>query len=134
MIGAKRARILPLRVCDLVSFSNRDPAIFANRDPGALINFIEPRDDARSLGPVPGGGLVVVRQRAVKRILPRRKFYRNKIASLGRIRIVEPAITFRPFVVPGTGFIRHRIVLGRFFANPENSGHDAAFPWVTLTR
>src|SRR5437016_1541615 len=100
MIGAKWSGVFPLRVDDSVSFANRDPSVFANRNTRALIRILEPRNDAGRFRSVAVCRFVVVRQRAIKRILPGREFYRDEIASISPTRIVETAVTFGPFFVP----------------------------------
>jgi len=54
--------------------------------------------------------------------------FRSKPASLSLIGIIESAITLCPIRVPRTGSIRHWIVCGRFFTDPENRRHNLASP------
>src|ERR1700731_1714916 len=75
---------------------------------------------------------VVVRQRAVKGILAWCEFYRRVVASVRRIGVVKPSVTFGPLVVPAARAIRHRIIFGWLFTNPENRGYDLSFPWITF--
>ncbi len=129
MIGAKRARILPLRVDGAVAFADRDPAAFANRDARSAIGFLEPRHDPGRLRPMTFARLVVVGQRAIKRVLPRGEFYRDVVLAMRRVRIVVAAVVFRPGRVPTAGVIRDRVIRGRIFADPENRRDNALFPW-----
>src|SRR3954468_6440065 len=80
------------------------------------------------------GALVVVRQGAVKRVLPGCEFCRKIITSMGRIRIVVAAVALRPILVPRAGFVRHRVILARFFTDPKDRRYDLALPWETLPR
>jgi hypothetical protein len=75
---------------------------------------------------------VIVRQRAVKRILPGREIHRDVIMAPRRPRIVVAAVVFRPGGVPAAGMVRHGIIRGRIFANPEHCGDDFRFPWETF--
>ena len=134
MVGAKRPGVFPLRVSDLVSFPDRDPAILANGHAGTLIRFVEPGNYARRFRAMARRGLIIVRKCAIKWILARREFHRNIILSARGVRIIEAAIAFRPFFVPGTCAIRYRIVFGRLFANPENRGHNLTLPRVLFAR
>src|SRR5262249_27374379 len=134
VIGAKRSRVLPLRVGDLVALANRDPATFANRHPRTLIRFIEPRNHPGGFRPMTGRGFVVVGKGAVKWILAGREFYRRVIAAMRWIRVVETAVTLRPLLIPRTLSVWHRNVFGRLLANPGNRRHDALLPRKTFTR
>src|SRR5205807_472651 len=109
--GAKWPGIFPLRIHSSIAFVDRDPPSFARRNSRSLIRFLKPRDNPRRFGAMAVPGFVVVRQRAVKRILPRREFCRNVVAPTRRIRIVKSAVTLRPIFVPRARAIRHRIVL-----------------------
>src|SRR4051812_38360552 len=80
------------------------------------------------------GALVVVRQGAVKRVLPGCEFCRKIITPMGRIRIVVAAVALRPILVPRTGFVRHGIVLAWFFTDPKHRRYDLALPRETLPR
>src|ERR1700720_455619 len=134
MVGPKRSGIFPLRVRDLVSLLNRNPSILANRHARSLIRFLEPRNDLRRFGPVAAGGFVVVGQRAVKWVLPRREFYWSVIVPARRIRIIQTAVTLRPLFVPRTGAVGYRIIFAWFFSDPENGRHDLALPRVRFPR
>src|SRR6266487_1287954 len=72
---------------------------------------------------------VVVRQRAVERILLRYESHWNIIAPRRRIGIIEAAVTACPIRVPGTLEIRHRIVSSSLFPHPKYRGYDVRFPW-----
>src|SRR5260370_27356920 len=131
MVCSKRSGIFPLRVGDLVSLANRNPAILANGDARPLIRFVKPRNDPRRFGPVASGGFVVVGKCVIKGILPRSEFRRNVIPPARRIVIVKAAVTFRPLFVPRTDSVRHRIVFTRFFAYPEKRRHNLLLPRIT---
>src|SRR6266446_199812 len=100
MIGPERSGVFPLRINYAITLANSDPAPFAGRDSPASIGLLEPRNDARSFGPMTIPRLVIIGKRAVKRILPRRKLYRYVIASMRRVRIVESTVTTPPIFVP----------------------------------
>jgi len=134
MIGPKRARIFPLRIDGSIAFADRDPSTFASGNGRALVCFPEPRNDLRRFRSMASGRLVVVGERAVKRILPRREFYRNVITPMRAIWIVKPAITSGPIFVPGARAVRHGIVCARFFPDPKDGCHDVSFPRITLSR
>ena len=120
MIGPERARVFPLGVGDLVPFPDRDPAVFAGGNARTLIGLVEPRNYSRRFGPVAVARFVVVRQRALKRVLARGELRRNKIVPMRFLRIVEPAVVLRPVCIPRAGAIWDWIVRGWFFADPEN--------------
>src|ERR1700737_4233306 len=100
VISPERSGVFPLRINFAITLANSDPAPFAGRGSWAPIRLLEPRNDARSFGPMTVPRLVVIRKRAVKRILPRRKPYRYVIASMRRLWIVESTITAPPIFVP----------------------------------
>src|SRR5262245_24455908 len=50
------------------------------------------------------------------------------------VRIIDPAIIFGPFFVPGAYPIGHWIVTSGFLADPEDSRYDLAFPRDALSR
>src|SRR5438477_9522878 len=100
IIGAERSGVFPLRINHSIPFSNRDPSILAGGNAGALVRFLEPRDDARRFRTVTSGCLVVIWQGAVKRVLSRSELYRNVIAAMSGIWIVKSAVTSAPIFVP----------------------------------
>src|SRR5207237_10084306 len=112
----------------------REPAALDGRNAGALIRFLDPWTHPRRFGPVTGRRFVVVGQRAIKWVLPRREFRRDEIVPMRFLGIVEPAVVLRPVRVPRAGTVGHGIVRGRFFANPEDGGDDLFFPGKTLGR
>ena len=124
VVGSEWSGIFPLRVGHLVPLANCNPPAFAGRYAWALISIFEPRNHSGSFGTMPRFGFVVIRQCAIKRILLGREFCRDKSVSLRPVRIIESAITFRPIRIPRTGSIRHRIVRGRVFTDPENRRHN----------
>src|SRR5260370_36522689 len=100
IIGPERACVFPLRISRSIPFANRDPSILAGGNPGALVRFLEPRNDAGCFRTVPGGCLVVVWQGAVKRVLSRRELYRNVIAAMPRIFIFKSPLPPPPLFSP----------------------------------
>src|SRR5438552_14159904 len=100
IIGAERSCVFPLRISRSIPFANRDPSILAGGNPGALVRFLEPRNDAGCFRTVPSGCLVVVWQGAVKRVLSRRELYRNVIAAMRGVWIIKSAVTSAPIFVP----------------------------------
>src|SRR6202007_3221786 len=94
VIGAKRSSIFPLCITYPIAFANGYPAPFAYRNARTLVSFLEPGNDLRRFRAMPTGGFVVVRQRAVKRILSRRESYRGVVLPVGRIRIIKATVTF----------------------------------------
>jgi hypothetical protein len=77
---------------------------------------------------------VVVRKRAVKWVLLRRKFYSNVPTPMGRIRVVKTAVAFCPLFVPRTCAIRDEIVPARLFPDPEECRYNICFPRVLPRR
>ena len=75
VIGAERTAIFPLRVTGAVTFANRDPAMPANRLSLAHVITFKPWNDERRLRFELSVRHVVVRQRAVKRILLRNEIH-----------------------------------------------------------
>jgi hypothetical protein len=51
-----------------------------------------------------------------------------------RIWVIEAAIAFCPFFVPGTCAIWREIMSSRLLADPENCRYDACLPWIPLRR
>ena len=60
------------------------PSILAGGNAGALVRFLEPWNDAGRFRSMTSGGLVVVWEDAVKRVLSRRKLYGNQIYEMFR--------------------------------------------------
>src|SRR5205085_9784501 len=100
MIGSERSCVFPLRINRSIPFANRNPSILAGGNAGALVRFLEPRNDAGGLRSVTSGCLVVVWERAVKRVLSRREFYRDVLAAMRGIWVVKSAVTSAPILVP----------------------------------
>src|SRR5438874_6854722 len=100
IIGAERSCVFPLRISHSIPFANRDPSILAGGNAGALVLFLEPRNNARRFRPVTIGCLVVVWEGTVKRVLSRRELYRNVIAAMRGIWVVKSAVTSTPMLVP----------------------------------
>ena len=100
MIRAKWAAIFPLRVTSAIPFANCNPMMLANRVPRFSILSLEPRNDQGRFRFELTVRYVVIRQRAVKRILAWNKRDRNVVAPRGGLGIVETAIITRPVCVP----------------------------------
>ena len=79
-----------------------------------------------------GGSFIIVWQRAVEWILPRREFYRYKIFPTSRRGIVKPAVIASPLFIPGAGAIWDWIVGARLLTDPEYGGHNILFPRILL--
>src|SRR5204863_8457745 len=118
------AGVLPLRIHDFVPFADRNPTILARGNAGTLIGFLEPWHHSGRFRSMAVARFIVVRQSAIKRVLARREFRRNVIVPVRFLRIVEPAVVFRPVRVPRAGAIRYGIVRGWLFADPKNRGDD----------
>src|SRR5437764_3500991 len=110
MIGAKRTGVFPLCVSNAIAFADRDPATLTCANPGTLIGLIKPWNNLGRLWPMPGRGLVVVRQRTIESILPRGELRRNITNTVTAIRIVESAVAVAPIFVPRTRAIWDGIV------------------------
>src|SRR5213075_1460450 len=100
IIGAERPGVFPLRISRSIPLANRDPSILAGGNAGALVRFLEPRNDAGRFRPVTIDCLVGVWEGAVKRVLSRRELYRNVIAAMRGIWVVKSAIISAPIFVP----------------------------------
>ena len=57
---------------------------------------------------------VIVRERAVERVLPSGEIYGNLVGSMGRMRVVGVTVVLSPLLVPVAHPIRHRIVAAGF--------------------
>ena len=134
MVCAKRPAILPLRVAKAIAFANSDPAIAADRLPRSAVGLLEPRDYQRRFRLKLAVRDVVIRQRDVKRILPRDERDRNVIPARTRVRVVRAAVIRRPIQIPRTLVVRHRIVSAGLFPHPKHSGDNARFPRIPLDR
>src|SRR4029434_8544062 len=128
----KGTGVLPLGVNCSVPFANRHPAAFADGNARSSIRLLTPTHLLGCLCSLTFARFVVVRQRAVKRILPGCEFHREVILAPRRPRIVVAAVVFRPGCVPAAGVVRDGIIRGRIFANPEHCGDDFRFPWETF--
>src|SRR2546430_15909217 len=102
MIGTKRPSIFPLRVSDAIAFANRHPTPLARANRRTLISVLEPWNNLGCFWPMTARNLVVVRQRTIKRILPRGEIRRNIASAVSTIRIIEPAVAVGPIFVPRT--------------------------------
>src|SRR5262249_54708801 len=102
MVRAKRATILPLRVAEAIAFADRDPTMAADRLPRAGVGLTEPWDHEWSFRFKLAVRDVVIRQREVKRILPRDERNWNVIPTRTRLRVVRAAVIRRPIQIPRT--------------------------------
>src|SRR5438046_9187922 len=121
IIGTERSCVFPLRINRSIPFANRDPSILAGGNAGALVRFLEPRNDAGRFQPVTGRRLVIVWERAVKRVLSRRELYRNVIAPVAAIGIVKYAVTSAAIFVAGASPVRHGMLSATLVAYQKDS-------------
>ena len=134
MVCPKGSCVFPLRIRDSITFSDRDPAIFASGRSWALVRLLKPRDNTRCFRAVASMCFVIVRERAIKWVLSRCKSYRDIIAPIARIRVVETAVVFCPLFVPRTCAIWDKIVSAWLFADPKDCGYDLSFPRILARR
>ena len=73
-------------------------------------------------------GHVVVRQGHVEGILSGDEGSREKSTAGAGVRVIKSAEISVPRGIPRTFVIGDRIVVGGFFADPENGGDDVTFP------
>src|SRR5437868_14529372 len=92
MISAKRSAIFPLSITDPVPFADCNPPIFTDGFARLGISLFKPGDDQRCLWFELAMSHIVVREGAVKGILPRHEGDRNIVAAGGRIGIIKTAI------------------------------------------
>ena len=122
--------VFPLRISNSIAFADRDPSIFTSGNSRTLICLLEPRNNARRFRPVACTSFVVVGECAVKRVLPRCKFYRDIITPMGRIWVIKTAVVFCPSFVPGTCAIRDKIISTGLFADPKDCCYNTCFPRI----
>src|SRR5215467_11684872 len=134
MVRSEWSRVFPLCISDSIAFADGYPSIFTSGNSRVLISLFEPRNNARRFWPMPGMRLVVVRKCAVKWVLLRRKFYRNVLTPMGRIRIIKTAVAFYPLFVPRTCAIRDEIVSAWRFPDPKECRYNICFPRVLPRR
>lgn len=134
MVCPKRTRIFPLRICDSIAFADYNPSIFASGDTRALIRFFEPWNNARCFGLMAFACFIVVREGAIKRVLPWSKFCRYVMVTMSWIGVIKTAVALGPLFVPGTRAIWDQIMSGGLFANPEDGRYDTRFPRVVWRR
>src|SRR6516225_7045862 len=130
MVRSKRSSVFPLRISNPIAFADRDPSIFASGNTRPLVCLLKPRNNARRFRPVTSMCFVIVRERAIKRVLPGCKFYRNIMTSMGRVRVIKTAVAFVPFFVPRAGPIWDEIMSTWLFADPKDCRHDICFPRI----
>ena len=123
-----------MSITDAVAFADCNPPILADGLPGFGVTLFKPRNNQWRLGFELAVGHIVVREGAVKWILPRHEPGGDIVAPRGRIRIIKATIIRSPIGIPGTFVIRHRIVSASLFADPKYRGHDIAFPGITGCR
>src|SRR5262245_45516681 len=134
MVCAKWPTILPLRVAEAVAFADGDPTMAADGLPRPGVRLLEPRDYQRRFRLKLTVSDVVIRQRAVERILPRDERDWDVIPARARLRVVRPAIIGCPIEIPTTLVIRYRIVSAGLFPHPKYGGDNIHFPRVPLDR
>src|SRR6516165_10212653 len=134
MVCAKWPTILPLRVAEAVAFADGDPTVAADGLPRPGVRLLEPWDYQRGFRLKLAVSDVVIRQRAVERILPRDKRDWDVIPARARVRGIRAAVIRRPIVIPRTLVIRHRIVSAGLFPHPKYGGDNIHFPRVPLDR
>src|SRR5205809_1480157 len=100
MVGAERSGIFPLCVRDSIALADCNPTIFAGGHAWPLIDVLTPGNNARRFGPMPFSCFVIIRKRAVERVLPWGETYGNVVAAMGSIRLVDAAIILCPVLVP----------------------------------
>src|SRR6266404_9885571 len=134
MIGSKRTAIFPLGITGPISFADCDPTMPADGLSLAHVSLLEPRDHQRPFGFELAMSHVVVRQRAIERILPRNECHWDVATPRRALRVIEPTVIRLPIQIPRAPEIGHRIVSARLFTNPEHRRYDVGFPWITLDR
>ena len=125
MIGEEWAAIFPFGITRAIAFTNGHPAVPAYGLSRSCVSLFEPGDDERRFRLELAMCDIVVRQRAVERVLARNERYRNIIAPGRWIGVIDAAIVLFPLLVPNA-------LAYLFFADPKDSGHDAGLPRVTL--
>src|SRR5215813_5421975 len=100
MVCPKRTAVFPLRVANAVPFTNGNPTMAADRLPWPDGGLLKPWDHKRRFRLELAVRDIVIRQRAVKRILPRDEGYWNVIPARVRLRAVRPAVTRCPIKIP----------------------------------
>ena len=100
IIGAERSCVFPLRIRDAIVLANCDPSVFAGLDTRSLICFSKPGNNAGRFGPMAFPRFIIVRKRTIKRVEPWREIYRNVIAAMTRIGVVDATVVFGPILVP----------------------------------
>src|ERR1700745_792763 len=73
MVGTEGSAIFPLGIANTIAFADRQPVVFANRAARFAIGTPKPRDNPRGLRLELSVRDIVVREGAIKRILPGRK-------------------------------------------------------------
>ena len=132
VVGGEGSAVLPLGVADALVGDDLDPPSLADCLARAGTVVFKPGNGAggfRFVGLVVDA--VVVGQRDVEWIEPGSETFWDIAASEGRLRIVVAAVVLLTVLIPG-GFVSGGgLVLGRFFANPEDRCGDE-FPPVVL--
>ena len=131
VVGGEGAAVLPLGVADALVGDDLDPPSLTDCVARAGTVAFKPWNDAggfRFVGLVVDA--VVVGQGDVEWIESGSEVFWDIAASEGRVRIVVAAVVLLPVLIPGGFVIGGGIVLGRFFANPEDRGGDELLPVV----
>src|SRR5207302_9741207 len=134
MIRAEGTAVRPLREGHAISLADGHPTVAADRLAVFDIGLFKPRDDLRRLRLRRAVSDVVVRQRAVKRILSGNETNGNVVPASARLGIIEATVVSLPIGVPGTRPVGDGIIRSRLLAHPENGGYDAHFPRIAASR
>ena len=110
MVRSKWPCVFSLRISNSIAFTDCDPSVFASGNSGTLVRLLKPWNNARRFRPVASMCFVIVRERAVKRVLSWCKSYRDIITSMGRVRVIKTAVAFGPLFVPGACVIWDQIM------------------------
>src|SRR5207248_2697129 len=115
-----------------IALANGDPTMPTHRLYQLRVGLLEPRNHGRclcfehmKLWVVLIVVQIIVRQRAVERILAWDEINWDVVASLRAIGIVHSTVILQPPWIPDTALVL-------FFTNPKNGRHDVHFPRVTL--
>src|SRR6266404_6676903 len=134
MVSAKWAAVLPLSITSAIAFTNSEPTVPAYRLSLPCIGLFEPRNHERRFRLKLAMRDIVIRQRAVERILFRNKRHRNVIAPRARLGVIVSPVIRRPIKVPGTSIVGDRIIASGLFSNPKHCGDNVRLPRITLDR
>src|SRR3954462_8832350 len=128
MVCSEGSCVFPLRKSNSIAFADGDPSVLAGGNGRTLVRLLKPRNNTRRFRPMTSMRFVVIRKRAVKRVLLRFEFYRDVVTSMGGIWIVKTTVVFGPLFVPGTCAIRRQIIPTWQFTDPKDGCYDICFP------